>query len=99
MALLRWMLPAPREAEISATAESLSDRVLQDDQSGRQSSPGSSADTARPLAWSADDSRRVATLRRDGRSVTGRHAIVWAPRDSISEDSLRVVLAGIETGL
>src|SRR5262245_57629582 len=68
-------------------------------QTGRQPSPRAPAGTARPLAWSADDSLRVATLRRDGRSVFGRHAIVWAPRDSISEDSLRSLLAGIEIGL
>jgi hypothetical protein len=51
------------------------------------------------LAWSADDSIRVDRLRRDGRSVTGQHAVLWAPSDSITEDSLRAVLAGIDTGL
>ena len=56
-------------------------------------------DTAQPLAWSADDSVRVATLQRDGRSVTGMHAVLWAPRDSITDDSLRAVLAGVERGL
>jgi len=56
-------------------------------------------DTAQALNWSGDDSTRIATLHRGGRSVVGRHAVLWAPRDSISEDSLRAVLARVEIGL
>jgi hypothetical protein len=65
----------------------------------RSNVPVSTRDTAQLLAWSADDSVRVATLQRDGRSVTGTHAVLWAPRDSITDDSLRAVLAGVEKGL
>ena len=61
--------------------------------------PQGTGDTARALDWWVDDSLRMATLRRDGRSVAGRHAILWAPRDSITEDSLRAVLAPVEVGL
>lgn len=54
---------------------------------------------AQALNWSADDSSRVVLLRSNGQSVTGRHAVLWAPKDSISNDSLRKVLAGIDTNL
>jgi hypothetical protein len=54
---------------------------------------------AQALNWSADDSSRVAALRRGGLTVSGKHAVLWAPKDFISEDSLRAVLGRVEIGM
>jgi hypothetical protein len=49
--------------------------------------------------WSADDSNRVATLERDGIKEARRHAIVWAPRDSISATWVAALADTLDRGV
>ncbi len=54
---------------------------------------------ARPLNWSADDSLRIAALERDGVREVRRHAIVWAPRDSIAASWVAALADTLDRGV
>jgi hypothetical protein len=54
---------------------------------------------AAQLDWSADDSNRVAWLERHGRVVRGRHAIVIAPADSITDAGQRALADSLDRGV
>jgi uncharacterized protein (TIGR02246 family) len=54
---------------------------------------------ARALNWSADDSSRIATLARDGIKEVRRHAVVWAPRDSMSASWVAALADTLDRGV
>lgn len=51
------------------------------------------------LNWNGEDLTHVTALRATGLSVTTPHAVLWAPRDSISLDSLRAVAQRVDAGI
>ena len=61
--------------------------------------PAPPAAPATPLDWSADDSARIAWLAQRGRRVAGRHAVVWAPRDSLSDAHHRALVDTLDRGI
>lgn len=51
------------------------------------------------LNWNAEDTANVAALRAAGISAATTNAVLWAPRDSIGEDSLRAVAQRVDAGI
>jgi hypothetical protein len=70
--------------------------------SGTFASPGASAQSPAPaprLDWSADDSTRIARLAREGIREARRHAVVWAPRDSMSATWVAALADSLDRGV
>jgi hypothetical protein len=59
----------------------------------------SPSSAAQPLNVRAEDDRIIAFLRDHGRRVDGRHAIVWAPRDSTTEAWHAAIVDTLDRGL
>lgn len=57
------------------------------------------ATTPQPISPWAEDSSRVEWLRKNGRSLAGRHVLVWAPNDSLSDAALRGLVDTLEIGV
>lgn len=54
---------------------------------------------AQPINPWAEDSSRVQWLRANGRSLSGRHVVVWAPNDSVSDSELRARVDSLDIGV
>lgn len=54
---------------------------------------------AAPLNWGADDSSRIAYLAANGYRIERPNAVVWAPRDSISETWMRALADTLDRGV
>ncbi|HEV8363589.1 MAG TPA: hypothetical protein VGQ52_08710 [Gemmatimonadaceae bacterium] len=52
-----------------------------------------------PINPWADDSSRVQWLPTNGRSLGGRHVLVWAPNDSVSDAALRALVDTLDIGV
>lgn len=52
-----------------------------------------------PITPWADDPSRVEWLRLNGRSLSGRHVVVWAPNDSLSDSELRGLVDSLDIGV
>jgi hypothetical protein len=50
------------------------------------------------LDWSADDSARIADLTEHRRRYPGRHAVVWAPADSLDPRYVAALLDSLRRG-
>lgn len=57
------------------------------------------AAAAATLDWSADDSARIADLSEHGRRYPGRHAIVWAPADSLDPRYVAALVDSLDRSL
>ena len=54
---------------------------------------------AQPINFRAADDSIIAYLKANGRRVEGRHAVVWAPKDSTSETWHRAIVDTLDRGL
>lgn len=52
-----------------------------------------------PINPWAEDSSRVQWLRANGRSLSGRHVVVWAPNDSVADPELRALVDTLDIGV
>ena len=62
-------------------------------------SAGAQSTAPQPISPWANDSNVVQFLRTNGRSLSGRYVVVWAPNDSLSDAALRGLVDTLDIGV